>query len=68
MPSQSEKEGKGDDGSERGSAIGEVRRETGVPVLSVLSLKDLIEGMKAMGREEEVKMMEDYYRQYGTQD
>ncbi|GAB7331526.1 hypothetical protein MBLNU13_g02922t1 [Cladosporium sp. NU13] len=68
MPSQSEKEGKGDDGSERGSAIGEVRRETGVPVLSVLSLKDLIEGMKAMGREEEVKMMEDYYKQYGTQD
>ena len=39
-----------------------------MPVLSVLSLKDLIEGMKAMGREEEVKMMEDYYRQYGTQD
>jgi orotate phosphoribosyltransferase len=68
MPSQSEKEGKGDDGSERGSAIGEVRRETGVPVLSVLSLKDLIEGMRAMGRGEEVKMMEDYYKQYGTQD
>ena len=33
MPSQSEKDGKGDDGSARGSAIGEVRRETGVPVL-----------------------------------
>jgi hypothetical protein len=39
-----------------------------VPVLSVLSLKDLIEGMKAMGRDEEVRMMEEYYSQYGTQD
>jgi orotate phosphoribosyltransferase len=68
MPSQSEKEGKGDDGSERGSAIGEVRRETGVPVLSVLSLKDLIEGMEKMGKKDEVEMMEAYYRQYGTQD
>jgi orotate phosphoribosyltransferase len=68
MPSQSEKEGKGDDGSERGSAIGEVRRETGVPVMSVLSLMDLIEAIKGMGKKEEVEMMEAYYRQYGTQD
>jgi orotate phosphoribosyltransferase len=68
MPSQSEKEGNGDDGSERGSAIGEVRRETGVPVMSVLSLMDLIEAIKGMGKKEEVEMMEAYYRQYGTQD
>ena len=68
MPSQSEKEGKGDDGSVRGSAIGEVRRETGVPVMSVLTLSDLIEGIKAMGKKEEVEKMEEYYRQYGTTD
>lgn len=68
MPSESEKRGEGDDGSVRGSAIGEVRRSTGVPVMSVLSLGDLIQGMKGMGRGEEVKMMEEYYRQYGTED
>ena len=68
MPSQSEKEGKGDDGSERGSAIGEVRRATGVPVLSVLALKDIIEAMRMLGRGEEVERMQEYYSKYGTED
>ena len=68
MPSQSEKDGKGDDGSERGSTIGQVRRETGVPVLAVLTLSDLIAGMKERGREDEVKRMEEYYKHYGAQD
>lgn len=68
MPSQSEKEGKCDDGTPRGSAIGEVRRETGVPVLAVLTLADLIEGMKQLGREEAVKGMEEYRKQYGASD
>lgn len=68
MPSASEKEGKGDDGSERGSTIGEVRRETGVPVLAVLTLGDVIEGMRGMGREGEVKAMESYRARYGAKD
>jgi orotate phosphoribosyltransferase len=68
MPSQSEKEGKGDDGSPRGSAIGEVKRETGVPVLAILTLNDIVAGMKEKGRHEEVKAMEAYYNQYGSKD
>ncbi|KAK3719250.1 orotate phosphoribosyltransferase [Vermiconidia calcicola] len=68
MPTESEKEGKEDDGSERGSAIGEVRRETGVPVLAVLTLSDLIAGMEKMGRQEEVKAMQQYYQKYGAKD
>ena len=68
MPSQSEKDGKGDDGSSRGSTIGEVRRETEVPVLAVLTLSDLIMGMKAKGRDEEVNAMREYYKQYGAKD
>ena len=68
MPSQSEKEGKGDDGSPRGSAIGEVRRETGVPVMAVLTLTDLIEAMRMKGREEDVQAMQEYYRQYGAKE
>lgn len=68
MPSQSEKEGKGDDGTVRGSAIGAIRQQTGVPVLSVLSLHDIIAAMKSSGKEDEVKQMQAYYEQYGTQD
>lgn len=68
LPSQSEKEGKGDDGKPRGSAIGEVVRETGVPVLAVLTLGDMIEGMRKLGREDEVKRMEEYRKQYGASD
>lgn len=68
MPSQGEKDGKGDDGSPRGSTIGEVRRETGVPVMAVLTLDDLIVGMKKLGREEEMKQMEAYYEQYKPTD
>jgi len=68
MPSQSEKEGKGDDGSPRGSTISEVKRETGVPVIAVLTLSDLIAGMKKLGRDEEVDAMQEYYKQYGAKD
>lgn len=68
LPSQSEKEGKGDDGTPRGSAIDEVKRETGVPVIAVLTLKDLIAGMKKMGRNDEVEAMQEYYKQYGAKE
>lgn len=68
MPSQAEKEGKGDDGQPRGSAIGEVKRETGVPVLAVLTLNDIVDGMKKLGRQDEVVRMEEYRKQYGASD
>ncbi|KAK5127829.1 hypothetical protein LTR85_004945 [Meristemomyces frigidus] len=68
LPSPAEKEGKGDDGVPRGSAIGEVERETGVPVMAVLTLADLIVGMRKLGREEDVKKMEEYYEQYKPTD
>jgi orotate phosphoribosyltransferase len=68
LPSQAEKDGKGDDGQPRGSAIGEVRKETGVPVLAVLTLSDMIEGMKKLSRTDEVQKMEEYRKQYGASD
>nr|POE87959.1 orotate phosphoribosyltransferase [Quercus suber] len=64
MPSEAEKRGEGDDGAPRGSTIGEVRRETGVPVLAVLTLRDLMDGMRAMGRTAEVQRMGEYYERY----
>ncbi|KAK5138421.1 hypothetical protein LTR08_000007 [Meristemomyces frigidus] len=48
----------------RGSAIGEVRRSLGVPVLAALTLGDLIKGMRDLGRGEEVSKMEEYYARY----
>ena len=50
------------------SGIGEVRRETGVPVMAVLTLSDLIAGMKKLGMQEEMKRMEAYYEQYKPTD
>lgn len=65
-PSQSEKDGKGDDGSDRPSTIGQVRQETGVPVLAVLTLEDLIDGVKGKASEDQIKAMEDYKNKYGA--
>lgn len=64
----SEKEGRGDDGSARPSTVAEVRRETGVPVLAVLTLADLIEGVKGMATKEQVEGMEAYRAKYGASD
>jgi orotate phosphoribosyltransferase len=68
MPSQAEREGKGDDGGERGSAIGEIRRETGVPVIAVLTLRDIMRGLEGLGRTQEVERMREYYGRYGARD
>ena len=65
-PSESEKEGKSDDGSARPSTVDLVRQETGVPVLAVLTLQDLIEGVKGIASESEVKGMEEYRKKYGA--
>lgn len=66
--SQSEKEGKGDDGSARPSTVKQVSTETGVPVLAVLTLADLIEGVKGLGSQEDVAKMEEYRAKYGASD
>ncbi|KAF2774135.1 orotate phosphoribosyltransferase [Teratosphaeria nubilosa] len=68
MPSEAEKAGKEDDGQPRGSTIGEVRRETGVPVLAVLTLGDIMKAMEAKGRTDEVQQMQAYYEKYKPSD
>ncbi|KAK4629655.1 Orotate phosphoribosyltransferase [Fulvia fulva] len=68
MPSQAEKDGQPDDGTPSGSAIGEVRRETGVPVLAVLTLEDMINGLNQLGKQDEVARMQEYRQQYGASD
>ena len=53
-----------DDGTPRLSAIGEVRRAYGVPVLSIITLDDLIALLRGMGSEEDMKRLEEYKARY----
>ncbi|KAL9082387.1 MAG: hypothetical protein Q9159_006459 [Coniocarpon cinnabarinum] len=57
-----------DDGYPRPSAIGEVRRKYGIPVLAVLTLNDIIDGLKAIGNAEDMQRMEDYRSRFRASD
>ena len=62
-------EGESDnDGKPGPSAIGQIRKEYGIPVLSVITLEDLIEGMKTMGREEDALRCASYRDKYRAND
>lgn len=55
-----------DEAAPRMSAIGQVRKEYGVPVLSIVTLDDLIGRLRAIGSEEDMKRVEEYKKMYGT--
>jgi orotate phosphoribosyltransferase len=57
-----------DDGSPRPSAIGEVRKQYGIPVLSILTLDDVIEYFKSLGTEDDLKRLEEYRAKYRASD
>lgn len=61
------KEGEDED-APRQSAIGEVRKQYGIPVLSILSLDDLVGFMKEGGSEDDLKRMEEYRQKYMASD
>lgn len=63
MPTQTD-----DDGMPRSSAIGEVRRQYGVPVLSIITLDDLIEGLREMGDKGDFRRLEEYKARYRASD
>lgn len=56
------------DEADSGSAIGKVRKEYGVPVLSIIELDDLIGVLGATGDEGERERVEAYKRRYGASD
>ncbi|KAL9120728.1 MAG: hypothetical protein Q9187_002716 [Circinaria calcarea] len=56
------------DGKPGPSAIGQIRKEYGIPVLSVITLEDLIEGMKTMGREGDALRCASYRDKYRAND
>lgn len=55
-----------DDGG--GSAIGEVKKQYGVPVLSIVDLNDLIGTLGGTMKKEDVRRVEEYKRRYGASD
>ena len=56
------------DPMQTGSAIGEVKREFGVPVLSIIDLNDLIGLLGDLGNEEDRKRVEEYKKRYGAKE
>ncbi|KAF1812084.1 orotate phosphoribosyltransferase [Eremomyces bilateralis CBS 781.70] len=71
MPSASEKGEGGEEGT-KASAIGEVRRQYGIPVLAILTLDDLIAYVKeqkgSFGTEEDMTRLEEYRSRYRATD
>lgn len=57
-----------DDGQPRPSAIGELRKTYGIPILSILTLDDVVEYLKTLGTEEDLKRLEDYRARYKASD
>ncbi|KAF4126751.1 orotate phosphoribosyltransferase [Geosmithia morbida] len=58
----------GDDSKPGPSAIGELRKEYGIPIFSILTLDDIISGMKSFASEEDIKRIEAYRNQYKATD
>lgn len=58
----------GDSSKPMPSAIGELRREYGIPVVPILTLDDIIEGLKGTVSDEDIKNMEEYRAKYKASD
>ncbi len=57
-----------DENAPRMSAIGQVRKDFGVPVLSIVTLDDLVGLLRQMGSEDEMKRVEEYRKVYRPSD
>ncbi|KAF2877371.1 phosphoribosyltransferase-like protein [Massariosphaeria phaeospora] len=57
-----------DDGTPRPSAIGEVRKQYGIPVLAILTLDDVVEYLKSLGSADDLKRLDEYREKYRASD
>ncbi|KAL8912123.1 MAG: hypothetical protein Q9171_002839 [Xanthocarpia ochracea] len=57
-----------DDGVPRPSAMGQIRKEYGVPTASIVTLEDLIELLRQNGDETDIDRLKDYSRRYLASD
>ncbi|KAL2177215.1 phosphoribosyltransferase-like protein [Thermothelomyces heterothallicus CBS 202.75] len=58
----------GDDSKPMPSAIGELRKEYGLPIFAILTLDDIIEGIKGLASEEDIRRTEEYRAKYKATD
>ncbi|KAK7431444.1 orotate phosphoribosyltransferase [Neonectria magnoliae] len=58
----------GDESKPGPSAIGELRKEYGIPIVTILTLDDIIEGMKSIASEDDVRRTEEYRQKYKATD
>ena len=58
----------GDDSKPGPSAIGELRKEYGIPIFAILTLDDIIEGMKSFASADDIKRTEEYRAKYKATD
>ncbi|CAH0015538.1 unnamed protein product [Clonostachys rhizophaga] len=54
----------GDESKPGPSAIGELRKEYNIPIFAILTLDDIVEGMKTFASEEDIKRTEAYRAKY----
>ncbi|KAF2124970.1 orotate phosphoribosyltransferase [Dothidotthia symphoricarpi CBS 119687] len=57
-----------DDGKPGPSAIGEVRKQYGIPVLAILTMDDVVEYLRSLGGEEDLKRLDEYRAKYRASD
>lgn len=48
----------------RPSAIGEVRKQYGIPMLAILTLDDVVEYLTGLGTEDDLRRLEEYRNKY----
>jgi len=58
----------GDDSKPMPSAMGELRKEYGLPIFAILTLDDIIEGAKGLASEEDIKRTEEYRAKFKASD
>ena len=58
----------GDDTKPMPSAIGEIRKEYNIPIFAILTLDDIIDGMKDFASEEDVRRTREYRQRYKATD
>ena len=58
----------GDHGKPGPSALGQLRKEFGIPVFSILTLEDIIDGMSSFATEDDIKRTRDYRDMYKASD
>jgi orotate phosphoribosyltransferase len=58
----------GDDSKPMPSAIGEIRKEYKIPIVAILTLDDIITGMKSFATEDDIRRTEEYRTKYKASD